>query len=148
MPPPPPAWRSDDGPSDAEDAFVRPESFLVLTRARWNHVPDERSSSSLLSWARCDAEGRARGSTPPERFAGEPVLRVTLPPPPAQSHRLTALSQQAVRLLKKVTERGPWMRDMRRAVDRVAAGDNEGALVLYTRLAEVTLKARGASRCL
>lgn len=47
--------------------------------------------------------------------------------------------QSAVSHLKKITERGPWTQDMREAHNRVVAGDYGGALLLYSRLAEVPL---------
>lgn len=53
--------------------------------------------------------------------------------------------QQAVRYLKKVVERGPWMRDMREGMSHAVAGDYRGALALYSRLAEVM--PRSAANC-
>eukprot|EP00752_Nemacystus_decipiens_P006865 g6166.t1 len=43
----------------------------------------------------------------------------------------------AVKLMKNVVERGPWMENMRAALRRATAGDYGGALVLYSRLAEI-----------
>eukprot|EP00903_Cladosiphon_okamuranus_P006906 g6721.t1 len=43
----------------------------------------------------------------------------------------------AVNLMKNVVERGPWMENMRTALRRATAGDYGGALVLYSRLAEI-----------
>lgn len=45
--------------------------------------------------------------------------------------------------MKNVVERGPWMENMRAALRRATAGDYEGALVLYSRLAEVHTYGRG-----
>ncbi|CAN0413296.1 unnamed protein product, partial [Hapterophycus canaliculatus] len=39
--------------------------------------------------------------------------------------------------MKNVVERGPWMENMRGALRRATSGDYGGALVLYSRLAEV-----------
>lgn len=39
--------------------------------------------------------------------------------------------------MKVAVERGPWMEAMRTALHRATAGDYGGALVLYSRLAEV-----------
>lgn len=47
------------------------------------------------------------------------------------------MAKSAVSYLKKVVERGPWMQGMREALDLFVAGDNVGALVRYSRLAEV-----------
>lgn len=39
--------------------------------------------------------------------------------------------------MRNVVERGPWMESMRKALRLATAGDYGGALVLYSRLAEV-----------
>ncbi|CAN0310521.1 unnamed protein product, partial [Ectocarpus fasciculatus] len=49
----------------------------------------------------------------------------------------TSRCQSAVNLFKNVVERGPWMDNMQAALRRATAGDYGGALVLYSRLAEI-----------
>lgn len=46
----------------------------------------------------------------------------------------------AVNYLKEVVERGPWMEGMRSGLNMALDGDYAGALVHYSRLAEVKEK--------
>ncbi|CAM9670953.1 unnamed protein product, partial [Sphacelaria rigidula] len=56
----------------------------------------------------------------------------------AQSEPLSVGECQfAVQFLKMVVEKGPWMRGMQEALNRYVEGDHGGALVLYSRLAEI-----------
>ena len=79
------------------------------------------------------------------RFAFLP-LAIALPCLALPCLDLNDLAQSAVNLMKNVVERGPWMENMRAALRRATAGDYGGALVLYSRLAEVRRPARNRRR--
>lgn len=70
------------------------------------------------------------------RHAHAPVRPAPAPPAPLLPSPRVPL-KSAVSLMKTVVEKGPWMEAMGEGMRRATAGDFEGALVLYSRLAEV-----------